>query len=275
MEEEWDQNEGEGEEWEDEVKQEQIEDAHWNKEDFAEESVGTTYSGTYTGVEPDRKEWERPPVGSVTGEAPGEAVEAPPKVVIEDLEYSGRVSRRPVQGKFEREDYQMGLRKPNLGEIMSTNVGFGQSLKRMVREAWGAAKPDGRATLRSPCNKVRFTQTGSLHCTTTAECMQECRNLQKYYMDLGFPDIPYNFLIGGDGVVYHARGWMKQADRSPAFHRLKKNCVDVAYMGQFVDKKIPYEMLSAAADFLKYGLKVSRLTPFFQSFTYLSDFKRS
>lgn len=53
------------------------------------------------------------------------------------------------------------------------------------------------------------------------------------------------------------------------------NLITVLINDSFSDKRIPYEMLSTAADFLKYGLKIARITPFFQAFTFLSDAKRS
>lgn len=38
------------------------------------------------------------------------------------------------------------------------------------------------------------------------ECIRRLQNMQAFYMDHGFSDIPWNFMIGGDGSIYEGRG---------------------------------------------------------------------
>lgn len=53
----------------------------------------------------------------------------------------------------------------------------------------------------------------------------------------------FSFMIGGDGVLYNGRGWIKQADRSPSFQKLRKSCLDVAYIGDFVGNGLKFHSI--------------------------------
>ncbi|XP_058833157.1 peptidoglycan-recognition protein 1-like isoform X2 [Topomyia yanbarensis] len=67
----------------------------------------------------------------------------------------------------------------------------------------------------SPLNKsavmnLIVMHTGSEPCHDQATCCQSARDAQNYAWDNTATHIPYNFLIGGDGKTYEARGWKGQ-----------------------------------------------------------------
>lgn len=80
------------------------------------------------------------------------------------------------------------------------------------RSSWGAKKPARPLqTLVTPVATVVMHHTGTNGCFYTEECkerMSEMQNLQ-LYGERQLDDIGYNYLVGGDGVVYEGRGWDK------------------------------------------------------------------
>jgi hypothetical protein len=65
--------------------------------------------------------------------------------------------------------------------------------------------------------------------------------LQNFSQSEGFQDIPFNFLIGGDGNVYEGRGdryqgQISQRTSESSFEELEELGLIVAFIGSFVDE---------------------------------------
>uniref|UniRef100_A0A1A9VDV4 Peptidoglycan recognition protein family domain-containing protein n=1 Tax=Glossina austeni TaxID=7395 RepID=A0A1A9VDV4_GLOAU len=54
--------------------------------------------------------------------------------------------------------------------------------------------------------KILLMQTGGENCFTPKSCLEILREMQLNYNSEGL-ELPYNFLIGGDGQTYEVRGW--------------------------------------------------------------------
>ncbi|CAG2069562.1 unnamed protein product, partial [Timema podura] len=81
------------------------------------------------------------------------------------------------------------------------------------RSTWEArpAYHTMEANLTAPANHVIVAHTGSAPCVTLSECSKITCIIQGFQMDdLGYADIAYNFLVGGDSQVYEGRGWDTQ-----------------------------------------------------------------
>lgn len=72
---------------------------------------------------------------------------------------------------------------------------------------------------------VVIAHTNSAPCLTEEECLRQINFLHALYTESKQKlDIPFNFLIGGDGRAYEVTGWSNQADTlrgSPSFHIFK------------------------------------------------------
>ena len=82
-----------------------------------------------------------------------------------------------------------------------------------------------------------------------------------YLCCIGWDDIGYNFIIGGDGRAYEGRGW----DRVGA-HTLGWNNISVSFgvMGDYTDHLPAKAALQAITDLIYRGVALRKLTPDFR-----------
>ncbi|XP_054265283.1 peptidoglycan-recognition protein SA-like [Macrosteles quadrilineatus] len=123
------------------------------------------------------------------------------------------------------------------------------------RIGWGACAPLWKHSLRIPVTHVRFTHTGTQACRDKRSCSFILQTMQKFYISqANLGDIPYNFMIGEDGLVYKGRGWFSEPARPPNLKYLSWKCLDIAFIGNFTDKKPSPEAESRAADLISFGV---------------------
>lgn len=92
-----------------------------------------------------------------------------------------------------------------------------------------------------------------------AECTYFVRNVQTFHMDsMGWSDIGYNFLVGGDGAAYDGRGWDKEGAHTKGFN---KRSICIAFIGTFIKVTPPERQLRAARLLIKQGLDLHKLSP--------------
>lgn len=82
-------------------------------------------------------------------------------------------------------------------------------LEIMQRDDWNADIPETiPEPLKHPLNRVLIYHTGNnANCTQKYECIQILKNMQENDFQIGYGDIGFSFLLGGDGRVYVGRGW--------------------------------------------------------------------
>ncbi|XP_058061165.1 peptidoglycan-recognition protein LC-like isoform X7 [Anopheles bellator] len=103
-------------------------------------------------------------------------------------------------------------------------------LRLVTRTEWLAQPPREVLTdLKLPVNNVIIAHTATEGCTTQNTCIDMVRNIQKLHMNI-FNDIGYNFLIGGDGVVYEGRGWNKKGKHTKGYNTISEG---VAFIGDY------------------------------------------
>jgi len=106
------------------------------------------------------------------------------------------------------------------------------------RRCYGCSDPQpGIEHLKLPIERVIVTQTADEYETClTAEA---CRRRVKAIFDANsrLKDIPFNFLIGGDGIVYEGRGFLFQgesfSDGDEDSSSLNELGISVAFIGNF------------------------------------------
>ncbi|XP_023178744.2 peptidoglycan-recognition protein LC isoform X4 [Drosophila hydei] len=127
---------------------------------------------------------------------------------------------------------------------------------------------DGKMTrpslerLKQPVSRVIIAHTVTENCYTLDACSYRVRAMQAYHMDsLDWPQIGYNFMVGGDGRVYVGRGW----DYIGA-HTIKHNSdsIGIAFIGSF-DKSEPTQLqLRGCELLLEEGVRLMKLSPKYQ-----------
>nr|BBK26500.1 peptidoglycan recognition protein 1 [Nephotettix cincticeps] len=135
----------------------------------------------------------------------------------------------------------------------------------ITRKKWGATAGETpkNQRLKYPANFVRFVET-----TTTTEGYDDCseymREVQKFRINTGDTDIPYNFVIGPDNVAYEGLGWKMDVGpgRGLKLKYLTGDCVDIAFIGSLEEGFMPTsEMFKVAIDIIKYGLEMNYISP--------------
>nr|CAD7455587.1 unnamed protein product [Timema tahoe] len=128
------------------------------------------------------------------------------------------------------------------------------------RSTW-EARPAYRAmeaNLTAPANHVIVAHTGSAPCVTLSECSKITRVIQGFQMDdLGYADIAYNFLVGGDSQVYEGRGWDTQGALAAHYNNVS---LGVAFIGIFEKTAPLMQQLEEFQTFLNVSVEKGKLS---------------
>nr|CAD7432789.1 unnamed protein product [Timema monikensis] len=102
------------------------------------------------------------------------------------------------------------------------NIAPDKNFALVKRSSWGARTADLPSELlipHTPVDYVIIIHTDTTICNTSASCVNQMKVLQNHSMDnKHLSDIPYNFLIGGDGNVYEGRGFKIQGAFVPKWN---------------------------------------------------------
>lgn len=110
---------------------------------------------------------------------------------------------------------------------------------------------------------VIVAHTVTPQCFTVDDCMMRVRNIQAFHISLGYGDIGYNFLVGGDGNVYEGRGWDKHGAHTLRFNN---RSIGLAFIGNFMTVAPPRNQMVAAQLLLEEGVRLNKLTPSYKVF---------
>ncbi|XP_055349650.1 peptidoglycan recognition protein 3-like [Paramacrobiotus metropolitanus] len=100
------------------------------------------------------------------------------------------------------------------------------------RSEWSLYRAaDGLPALPLPTDYMVYTHTFGTACFDRDSCVSIIREIQNYHMAKAFnySEIGYNFLIGGDGIVYEGRGWHTKGVFKADIHR---DGIGVAFIGK-------------------------------------------
>ncbi|XP_013382779.1 uncharacterized protein LOC106153404 [Lingula anatina] len=127
------------------------------------------------------------------------------------------------------------------------------------RDGWGAKAPLGEYPYRSqPVPYAVIAHTAGARCNGTSYCCMEVKGTQKYHMKArGWDDIGYNFMVGGDGVVYEGTGWDQIGRHTRGWNY---DSIGVAFTGNFETSLPPSSSILAARRLLQYGAYLGKLT---------------
>ncbi|CAD7011840.1 unnamed protein product [Ceratitis capitata] len=126
--------------------------------------------------------------------------------------------------------------------LLCANAVFGVNI--ISRAQWGGRSATSKSTLATGLSYAVIHHTAGVYCSTQAACSLQMRNMQNYHMDsLGWADIGYNFLIGGDGQVYEGRGWNTLGAHATNWN---SKSIGISFMGNY-NTNVPTAAQIAAA----------------------------
>lgn len=135
---------------------------------------------------------------------------------------------------------------------------MGAEFELVNREEWGASHlPVGRRLDSNNVNHVLIEHTATENCFNLTACKMFVYNYQKMWQQQQNTEIPFNFLIGGDGRAYEARGWSVQSEQQfiPS-----NSSISIAFIGNFTETTPPEKQTStgyALISELRFQKKIS------------------
>ncbi|XP_037919931.1 peptidoglycan-recognition protein 1-like isoform X2 [Hermetia illucens] len=133
-----------------------------------------------------------------------------------------------------------------------------------TRNNWEAKDPTTVEYQTFPVPIVIIHHTASPNCSTFRECATRVKNIQHYHqVTKKYPDISYNFLVGGDGNVYEAVGWHKVGTHTVGYNN---RSIAIAFIGNFNDELPVPEALQAAKDLIQCGVELGEIKKAYKLF---------
>ncbi|XP_016934411.3 peptidoglycan-recognition protein LF [Drosophila suzukii] len=135
-----------------------------------------------------------------------------------------------------------------------------KGLHILDRSEWQGEPPSGKYPhLKLPVSNVIIHHTATEGCEQEDVCIYRMQIIQAYHMkSLGWVDIGYNFLVGGDGQVYVGRGWHIQGQHVSGYGAIS---VSIAFIGTFVNVEPSTRQMEAAKRLMDEGVRLHRLHP--------------
>ncbi|XP_020715823.1 peptidoglycan-recognition protein LC isoform X1 [Ceratitis capitata] len=136
---------------------------------------------------------------------------------------------------------------------------FNGSLLIITKDEWYAeAQHEGVEELKWPAQRVIIAHTASTSCENKLQCDARAQSVQAFHIHSnGWGDIGYNFLVGGNGLVYEGRGWNNVGAHTKGYNR---GSICIAFIGTF-NAELPTENdLKAAQLLIDEGLRLGALS---------------
>jgi N-acetylmuramoyl-L-alanine amidase. len=130
--------------------------------------------------------------------------------------------------------------------------------KRVIylKKEWYGKPAKFERAQKHPIPFVVISHTVTDPCYTYTECASQMRSMQDVYMSGKFPDLGYNFVVGGDGNVYEARGW----DVTSMHTGYVRYCnLGISLIGNFVQDIPTNAQSNATQDLIKLGVKLGKI----------------
>lgn len=84
------------------------------------------------------------------------------------------------------------------------------------------------------------------------------RSIQNMHINTnGWSDIGYNFLVGGDGLIYEGRGWGKQGAHAPGYN---DKSVGISFIGTFTSGLPTNAALAAGKQLINCGVSLGHVS---------------
>ncbi|XP_032669104.1 peptidoglycan-recognition protein 2-like [Odontomachus brunneus] len=119
------------------------------------------------------------------------------------------------------------------------------------RSQWTIAPAGDVNYLILPIPYVVIQHTVTPECETYDACKKRVENIRSFHMnDLGWDDIGYSFLVGGDGNIYEGCGWTREGAHTFGYN---KKSIGIGFIGNFNRKRAKQNMLDAVHQLIQCG----------------------
>ncbi|XP_054736100.1 peptidoglycan-recognition protein LC-like [Anastrepha obliqua] len=135
---------------------------------------------------------------------------------------------------------------------------FNGTLLIVSKDEWFAeAVKDDIDKLKLPVPRVVISHTASTICENKVQCDARVQSVQAFHIHSnGWSDIGYNFLVGGNGLVYEGRGWYEEGAHTKGYN---KDGIGIAFIGTFNEEVPTANDLKAAQLLIEEGVKLGVL----------------
>lgn len=84
------------------------------------------------------------------------------------------------------------------------------------------------------------------------------RRLQSSHFGIGWDDIGYNFVVGGDGCIYEGRGWDNVGAHAKGYNSFS---IGVSFQGHFSNQLPSQAQMRAAKILFEEGVRLGKVDP--------------
>nr|AQU14349.1 PGRP-LE [Locusta migratoria] len=142
---------------------------------------------------------------------------------------------------------------PKPWDTVETNVTLSGKLKIIPRRDWLARpRSDPPTPLQPPVPYVIVSHSATEGCDSQASCTQMARFIQTFHMEsLGWADVGYNFMVGGDGYVYEGRGWTTVGAHTYGYN---DRSLGLNMIGTFIKELPPAKQMVALRQLIAMGV---------------------
>ncbi|CAK9797270.1 Peptidoglycan-recognition protein LF [Anthophora quadrimaculata] len=126
------------------------------------------------------------------------------------------------------------------------------------RQEWGGQPPEEPLQpMKLPVPYVIISHTATDFCSTQSACTLHVRFAQTFHIESKhWSDIAYNFLVGGDGLVYVGRGWDKIGAHAFGYNNIS---IGISFIGTFNTVEPPNIQLVAAQRLIEIGVEEGKI----------------
>ncbi|KAF4518184.1 hypothetical protein B566_EDAN005909 [Ephemera danica] len=159
-------------------------------------------------------------------------------------------------------NYQLLVLHPILDTIMR-HWSKPEDMEVVNREKWGTIDPEHTYFLTDQLTYVIISHSVFQFCSSSKqENIEYIRYIQNVHAhEMGWGDIGYNFLIGGDGRVYEGRGWHAKSAHTYAYNHL---ALGVCFVGDFRVEAPSEVQLQACQKLLRIAVARGQLAPHYK-----------
>ncbi|XP_070490144.1 peptidoglycan recognition protein 3-like [Chironomus tepperi] len=136
--------------------------------------------------------------------------------------------------------------------------GYRKLQKIHNRIEWNAEPPKLLEKFSFPMNWSIITSTADQQCSGFTNCSETVKKLQTKAFGNNLNDIPFGFIIGGDGLIFEGRGWDYIGQHTEDFDT---KTVAICAIGSYGVRKPNQTLLDATHDLLEDGKALGKLTP--------------
>ncbi|XP_044732642.1 peptidoglycan-recognition protein LA-like isoform X3 [Chrysoperla carnea] len=111
--------------------------------------------------------------------------------------------------------------------------------------------------LKLPVKLIIIQHTVTPNCSTYSSCVDICKSILNYHTVTNhYLDIGYNFLIGGDGLIYEGLGFYKEGAHTITYN---KKSLGIAFIGNFEKYPATQNQIEAAKNLFKLAVELKVL----------------